>query len=65
MRNGTTPDELALQRAIQEFVRALGLLNATQTPCGVAMPTSYAHGLQVLGERGPWTQQEVAGRRPN
>jgi DNA-binding MarR family transcriptional regulator len=62
VRNGNAPDELALQRAIQDFVRALGLLDATQTPCGVAMPTSYAHALQVLGEGGPWTQQEIAGR---
>jgi DNA-binding MarR family transcriptional regulator len=60
MTNGSTPDELALQAAIQAFVRALGLLNASQTPCGVPMPTSYAHALQLLGEAGPWTQQELA-----
>jgi DNA-binding MarR family transcriptional regulator len=62
MDNGSPSDELALQRAIQELVRGLGLLDATQTPCGVPMPTSYAHALQVLGEGRCITQHALAGR---
>lgn len=59
---GTTVDELALQRTVQEFVRAFGLLDPDQTPCGVPMPTSHAHALQLLGEPADWTQQALAGR---
>lgn len=52
--------EQDLQQRVQAFVRTFGLLNQTTTPCGLALATSHAHALQVLGEQSPLTLEAVA-----
>ncbi|HLN63531.1 MAG TPA: MarR family transcriptional regulator [Symbiobacteriaceae bacterium] len=54
--------EMALQQAVQEFVRSFGLLDQSTTPCGRPLPASQAHALQVLGEEGALPQQSLADR---
>ena len=41
-------DELQLR--VQRFIRAFGLLEQDQTPCGFPIPPSQAHALQLLGQ---------------
>lgn len=53
--------ERELQQRVQAFVRTFGLLHQTMTPCGLALATSHAHALQVLGEQSPLTLQALAG----
>ena len=42
---------VGLRRSIQGFVRAFGLLEGDQTPCGQPLAPSHAHALMVLLER--------------
>jgi DNA-binding MarR family transcriptional regulator len=56
------PDALALQARITAFVRAFGLHQPDQTPCGQPVPVSEAHALAELDRDGPLTQLELAGR---
>lgn len=56
-------DEAAeLQRRFVAFVRAFGLHQPETTPCGAPIPVSEAHALSVLGDVGPLSQTELAGR---
>jgi DNA-binding MarR family transcriptional regulator len=57
-----SPDALALQARISAFVRAFGLHQPDQTPCGQPVPVSEAHALGELGRDGPLTQLELARR---
>ena len=50
----------ALRSAIQTFVRRFGLLDQTQTPCGVRLPLSHAHALMELLRTPDLTQQDLA-----
>jgi DNA-binding MarR family transcriptional regulator len=56
------PDVGALQDEIARFVRAFGLHQPEQTPCGQPIPTSEAHALGELARDAPLTQTEL-GRR--
>lgn len=40
----------ALQGAVREFVRALGVLSEDRTPCGAAIPPREAHAVLLLAE---------------
>ena len=55
-------EALELQWRVREFVRAFGLLASNRTPCGLPIPASQVHALQVLGESDEITQQELASR---
>ncbi len=55
-------EALELQRRVREFVRAFGLFASERTPCGLPIPLSQAHALQVLGESSQITQQTLALR---
>ncbi len=55
-------EPLDLQRRVREFVRAFGLLASERTPCGLPVPISQAHALQVLGESSAITQGALASR---
>lgn len=41
-----------LRGAVQQFVRAFGLLSSDQTPCGEPVAPSHAHALMLLLEAG-------------
>jgi DNA-binding MarR family transcriptional regulator len=60
--SSSSPDALALQARITAFVRAFGLHQPDQTPCGQPVPVSEAHALAELDRDGPLTQLELAGR---
>lgn len=53
---------LVLQGRITAFVRAFGLHQPDQTPCGTPIPTSEAHALGELDRDGPLTQSTLAQR---
>jgi DNA-binding MarR family transcriptional regulator len=55
-------DALTLQARITAFVRAFGLHQPDQTPCGQPVPVSEAHAVTELDRDGPLTQLELAGR---
>jgi DNA-binding MarR family transcriptional regulator len=55
-------DTIALQQRITAFVRAFGLHQPEQTPCGAPVPVSEAHALAELAREGALTQLELAGR---
>ena len=48
-----------LQARLVAFVRAFGLHQPDETPCGAPVPVSEAHALAVLAERGPLTQTDL------
>jgi len=49
-----------LRSAIHAFVRRFGLLEQSQTPCGVPLPISHAHALMELLHAPEMTQQALA-----
>ncbi len=55
-------DTFVLQDGIITFVRAFGLLQPGQTPCGQPIPVSEAHALGELDRDGPLSQQELGKR---
>ena len=55
-------DVLALQDQMMALVRAFGLHQPDQTPCGQPIPVSEAYALAALAGEEPLTQQEL-GRR--
>jgi DNA-binding MarR family transcriptional regulator len=48
-----------LQARLVAFVRAFGLHQPDETPCGSPVPVSEAHALWVLADRGPLTQTDL------
>jgi DNA-binding MarR family transcriptional regulator len=60
--DGLSLDATALQARITAFVRAFGLHQPDQTPCGQPVPVSEAHALVELDREGPLTQVELTGR---
>jgi DNA-binding MarR family transcriptional regulator len=63
MSEGLVPAEaVALQAQISAFVRAFGLHQPDQTPCGRPVPVSEAHAAAELHQHGPLTQQDLARR---
>ncbi|MBI3688643.1 MAG: MarR family transcriptional regulator [Actinobacteria bacterium] len=57
-----SPDVTALQTQITAFVRAFGLHQPDQTPCGRPIPVSEAHALMEIERDGPLPQHELATR---
>lgn len=55
-------DAAALQAQITAFIRAFGLHQPDQTPCGQSIPVSEAHALMELDRDGPLAQHELAAR---
>jgi DNA-binding MarR family transcriptional regulator len=55
-------EALVLQGRIAAFVRAFGLHQPDQTPCGQPVPVSEAHALGELAQDGPLTQTELMQR---
>jgi DNA-binding MarR family transcriptional regulator len=55
-------EALILQSRIAAFVRAFGLHQPDQTPCGQPVPVSEAHALGELAQDGPLTQSELMQR---
>ncbi|WP_182902198.1 MarR family winged helix-turn-helix transcriptional regulator [Microbispora sp. H10830] len=55
-------EELHLQEAVARFVRAFGLHQPAQTPCGQPIPVSEAHALGELARDGALRQNELAHR---
>jgi DNA-binding MarR family transcriptional regulator len=55
-------DDRELQEAVARFVRAFGLHQPDQTPCGQPIPTSEAHALGELARDGALRQSELAHR---
>lgn len=53
---------MALQHGIAGFVRAFGLHQPDQTPCGEPVPVSEAHALMELDRDGPLTQLDLGAR---
>lgn len=63
MSEGSLPAEaMALQAQISAFVRAFGLHQPDQTPCGQPVPVSEAHAVAELHQHGPLTQLDLARR---
>ncbi len=52
--------EHPLRDQIQAFMRAFGLINPEQTPCGQSLSLAQAHALQHLGRIGPTAQHMLA-----
>ncbi|MGI5286316.1 MarR family winged helix-turn-helix transcriptional regulator [Nonomuraea polychroma] len=55
-------DERELQEAVGRFVRAFGLHQPDQTPCGRPIPVSEAHALGELARDGALRQSELTQR---
>ncbi|MEU8378070.1 MarR family transcriptional regulator [Streptosporangium sp. NPDC048865] len=55
-------DERDLQEAVARFVRAFGLHQPDQTPCGRPVPVSEAHALGELARDGALRQSDLAQR---
>jgi DNA-binding MarR family transcriptional regulator len=55
-------DERELQDAVGRFVRAFGLHQPDQTPCGRPIPVSEAHALGELARDGALRQSELTQR---
>lgn len=51
-----------LQEAVARFVRAFGLHQPDQTPCGRPIPVSEAHALGELARDGALRQSELSHR---
>jgi DNA-binding MarR family transcriptional regulator len=51
-----------LQEAVARFVRAFGLHQPDQTPCGQPVPVSEAHALGELARDGALRQNDLAHR---
>jgi DNA-binding MarR family transcriptional regulator len=52
-------DAALLQQRIVAFVRAFGLHQPDETPCGSPVPVSEAHAVVLLAESGPLTQSDL------
>ncbi|TMS00578.1 MarR family winged helix-turn-helix transcriptional regulator [Nonomuraea basaltis] len=57
-----TVDPRQLQEAVARFVRAFGLHQPGQTPCGRPIPVSEAHALAELAREGELRQAELVHR---
>ncbi|MGP3916896.1 MarR family winged helix-turn-helix transcriptional regulator [Nonomuraea sp. 10N515B] len=55
-------EERELQEAVGRFVRAFGLHQPDQTPCGRPIPVSEAHALGELARDGALRQSELTHR---
>lgn len=55
-------DAHELQEAVARFVRAFGLHQPDQTPCGQPVPVSEAHALGELARDGALRQNDLAQR---
>ena len=55
-------DDRELQEAVARFVRAFGLHQPDQTPCGQPIPVSEAHALGELARDGALRQSDLAQR---
>jgi DNA-binding MarR family transcriptional regulator len=55
----TEPSPEDLQARLVAFVRAFGLHQPDETPCGAPVPVSEAHALWVLADQGPLTQTDL------
>ncbi|MGP3961134.1 MarR family winged helix-turn-helix transcriptional regulator [Nonomuraea sp. 3N208] len=55
-------EERELQEAVGRFVRAFGLHQPDQTPCGRPIPVSEAHALAELARDGALRQNDLAHR---
>lgn len=62
MRENSASDAVELQARIIAFVRAFGLYQPDQTPCGQPISVSEAHAVTEVDRDGPLTQVELAGR---
>jgi DNA-binding MarR family transcriptional regulator len=56
------PGDLEFQEAVARFVRAFGLHQPDQTPCGRPIPVSEAHALGELARDGALRQSDLAHR---
>lgn len=61
-REPSLADTLALQDRMVGFVRAFGLHQPDQTPCGEFIPVSEAHALGELHRDEPLAQLELGAR---
>ena len=52
-------DAYELEHTLAAFIRAFGLHQAEQTPCGVSISVSEAHALTELGRTNGLTQSEL------
>ncbi|TMR11320.1 MarR family transcriptional regulator [Nonomuraea turkmeniaca] len=55
-------EERELQEAVGRFVRAFGLHQPDQTPCGRPIPVSEAHAVGELAREGALRQNDLAHR---
>jgi len=55
------PAPSSLQSRVVAFVRAFGLHQPEQTPCGASVAVSEAHALSVLATEGVMSQTELVG----
>ncbi|MFI6737264.1 MarR family winged helix-turn-helix transcriptional regulator [Nonomuraea sp. NPDC050451] len=55
-------EEMQLQETVARFVRAFGLHQPDQTPCGQPIPVSEAHALGELARDGALRQSDLAHR---
>jgi DNA-binding MarR family transcriptional regulator len=62
MSETSAPDAVTLQAHISAFVRAFGLHQPDQTPCGQPIPVSEAHALAELNRDGPLSQVDLGAR---
>jgi DNA-binding MarR family transcriptional regulator len=62
MSEASDADVAALQDRLAGFIRAFGLHQPEQTPCGQPIPVSEAHALIELARDAPFSQAEL-GRR--
>jgi DNA-binding MarR family transcriptional regulator len=61
-KSDTIQTTLELQERMMAFVRAFGLHQPEQTPCGQPVSVSEAHALSELNRDQPLTQQELGSR---
>jgi DNA-binding MarR family transcriptional regulator len=52
-------DAAELEARLVAFVRAFGLHQPDETPCGTPVPVSEAHALAVLADAGPLDQTDL------
>ena len=63
LKNDPPPETtLELQERMMAFVRAFGLHQPEQTPCGQPVSVSEAHAIAELNRDQPLTQQELGSR---
>lgn len=62
MSEASDADVAALQDRLAGFIRAFGLHQPEQTPCGQPIPVSEAHALIELARDAPFSQAELCRR---